>query len=151
MAGIIASLNIPLTALTAATVKTVAQLTAPTNQRLRIKEIGIFFDSTSTTPGSAQVLVVRQSTAGTMTSETPVAAESELTETLQATGQVNATAEPTITSTYQTFAVPVTSGLTYAFAPKEELFVGGGGRVGVQVKSPAGTTINAYGYILYEE
>jgi hypothetical protein len=154
MAGLIAYLNIPKTTLVAATAKTIAQLTAPTNQRLKILEIGVFFDSISTTPGSSQLRVIKQTSAGTMTAQAPVASEPELTETIQATGAVNASAEPTnagATAVIMTPAVPITSGLVYPFPPGQELYVGGAGRLGFEVTLPTGASASAYGYIKYEE
>lgn len=152
MAGIVATFNIPKTAMVANTAKTVLQILAPTNQRLRVLEYGIYFDSTSTTPGSAQLRILRQSTAGTTTTATPVPWENELTETLQASGGTNASAEPTPGSVLETPAIPITSGSVVPLGiPGQEMFIGGGTRLGFEVTIPAGAAANCYGYVKYEE
>ena len=154
MAGIIGTFVIPKLSMTAATAKTVLQVIAPTNQRLKVLEITVYFDSTSTTPGSARVRLLRQTTAGTVTAISPVAWENELTESLQATGGSNASAEPTNAgagAVVMDEAVPITSGFIYPFPQGQELFVGGGTRLGIEVTTPTGTTINCYGHVKYEE
>ena len=149
MAALQARLTLASTALTAATAKTVMQLTAPTNQRLKIQAISIFFDGTSTTGQPVQYRVLRQTTAGTMTTQPPVLIEPELTETIQATGQVNATVEPTAGAVLEVGAVHPQTGLTIFYPFGQEIIVGGGGRVGIELNAPAG--VNARGFIHYEE
>ncbi len=151
MAGIFATFNIPKTTLAAATAKTVLQMLAPTNQRLKILEWALFFDSTSTTPGSAQLRILRQSTAGTTSAATPVPFENELTETLQASGGTNATVEPTAGAVLMTPAVPITSGMMYPLPTGQELYVGGGTRLGFEVTLPTGASASVYGWVRYEE
>ena len=78
-------------ALTAATAKTIMQLVAASNHRVKLLEWGVYFDGTSTTAEPVQVRLLRQTTAGTMSSLTPTKNDDSLAETLQTTAQHTAT------------------------------------------------------------
>jgi hypothetical protein len=151
MAGLIAALNAPAIALTAATPKTVAMLTAPTNQALKIKEIRVTTDGATSTAVPVTVELGRPSSAGTFTSSTPLKRDTARSETVQATGGINASSEPTWTSViHESLYVPAYSGVYHYIVPFDnEILVAGGGRFGVRCTAPAG--VNASATIVYEE
>ena len=138
-------------ALSAATAKTVLQLTAPTNHRVKILGYGVFFDGTSTTAEPVEVVLQRQSTAGTMTSLTPAKLDDSLAETLQSTAQHTATAEPTSVSngTLDVIEVHPQQGYEKLYPLGQEPIIGGGDRVGIICTAPA--TVNVRAKLIFEE
>ena len=60
--GIAATSNV---ALSAATAKTVVQILAPSNHRVKITGWGVYFDGVSATAVPARVRLIRQASAGT--------------------------------------------------------------------------------------
>lgn len=136
-------------ALTAATAKTVLQLVAPTNQRLHLKGFGISFDGTSSSAEPVQVDILKQTTAGTMSSATPVKDGDPGSETLQATAQKNATSEPTAGDVLRRYEIhPQGGGYERVFEPGE-LCIPGGTRLGLRATAPA--NVNCVGFMSYEE
>lgn len=123
-------------ALVAATAKTVAQIVAPTNQSLAIHGISVTFDGTSNTAEPAIVEVLRQTTAGTMTARNPLKTKDTSTA-LQATGQVNATAEPTAGDVLRAFHIHPQAGAVIPLPLEREIVVAGGGRLGIRITAPA--------------
>ncbi len=148
MAGILAVAQTAEIALTAATAKTVLQLVAPANQRLKIKGWGVFFDGVSASAEPVQTRVLRQTTAGTMTSLTPVKLCAG-SETLQATAQHTATAEPTAGDVLDVVEVHPQSGYEKMIPLDQNWDVPGGGRVGIECTAPAGVNVRAK--IFFEE
>ena len=136
-------------ALAAATAKTVVQLTAPSNQRVKILGWGVYFDGTSTTAEPAQVTLSRQSTAGTMTSLTPVPLDDSLAETLQTTAQHTATVEPTTGAAIDMAEVHPQGGYEVIYPQGQERLVGGGDRVGLVCTAPANVNVRAK--LIFEE
>lgn len=150
MAGILANLYTPVeVALAAATAKTVLQIVAPTNQRLKVKRWGIYFDGTSSTNAPVQVSLVKQSTAGSGgTAQTPIMISAG-SETLQATGQYGCTSEPTTTAVQDVFEIHPQTGWQ-EFIPLDQDFpVLGGTRLGIVVT--ADNIVNCKAKIIYEE
>lgn len=135
-------------ALTAATAKTVLQIVAPANQRLKIKRWGVFFDGISSTAEPVQVRVLRQTTAGTMSALTPTKQDTHA-ETIQTTAQHTATAEPTAGDVLDMVEVHPQSGYEVILTPETYIKVGGGGRVGIEITAPA--IVNVRAKIVFEE
>lgn len=135
--------------LVAATAKTVVQLTAPANQRLKILGYGIYFDGTSTTAQPVEFRLMRQTSAGTGTAQAPVLEEKSLSETLQATGAVNFSVEPTYGDVLKAGTVHPQAGYEYPAPFGQEDVVQGGGRIGIVCQAPA--AVNIRGFVKYEE
>lgn len=150
MAATRISLNIPSTALTAATARTVGQLVAAANQRVKITGFGLSFDGVSTTAQPVQVRILRQTDAGTTSAGTITLLEKDLSSiTPQTTGRITATAEPTAGDVLRTFTIhPQTSYAEY-FPFGQEIMIQASGRVGIEVNAPAG--VNVRGWIQAEE
>ena len=154
MAALVSLVNLPSTPLAAGVAKTVLQLKAPTNQRLRILSIGLFCDGVTNSAVPVQIQYIRQSSPGTsLVSATPAPLEAELTETVQTTAQVGSQttqSEPGTTTVLQTFTIPAFMGQYEVIAsPGQEIIVPGGGYFGIVAKAAA--AVNVYGFIRFEE
>jgi hypothetical protein len=137
-------------ALSAATAKTVLQLVAPTNQRLRLTGFGISFDGTSSSAEPVNVELCVQSSAGTSSSATPVKDGDPGSETLQGTAIKNATVEPTTGNILRRYVFhPQGGGIERIFGFDEQINVPGGTRLGLRCTAPA--TVNVIGHMTYEE
>lgn len=142
MAGLICIAQTAEVALTSATAETVMQLVAPTNQRLKLKRWGVFFDGVSSSAAPVQVRLLRQTTAGTMSSLTPVKQVAG-SETVQATAQHTATAEPTASDVIDAAEVHPQSGYEVIIPFDMPIEVPGGGRIGIECTAPAGVNVRA--------
>lgn len=136
-------------ALSAATAKTVLQLVAPSNHRLKVLAWGVYFDGISGSAEPVQVRLIRQTTAGTMSALTPVKVDDSLAESLQATAQHTATAEPTAGDVLKGIEVHPQSGYEEHCPFGQEYIVGGGDRVGIECTAPA--TVNVRAWMRFEE
>lgn len=142
MAGIIGIAQTAEVALVAATAKTVIQLVAPANHRVKILGWGVFFDGVNTAAEPVQVAVVRQSTAGTMTSLSPVQVQ-PVSETIQTLAWHTATAEPTAGDTIDAVECHPQQGYEVKFPMGQEVIVAGSGRLGITCTAPAAVNVRA--------
>lgn len=121
--------------------KTVLQVVAAANDRLRISGWGISFKGTSATDVPVLVTMLRQTTAGTMSSGTAGTNISKKNngdpETVQTTVQVNATVEPTPGDIIENFEVHPQTGVYKYYPSGQELIIPNGGRLGFKVTSAA--------------
>lgn len=146
--GLIAR-NTSEVALSAATAKTIVQIVAPTNQRLKIKSWGVFFDGTSATAEPVVCELMRQTDAGTMSALTLVKDDPSFTETIQSTAQENATGEPTGSTVLERRNVHPQASYEKIYPFGQEKKVPGGGRLAIRCTAPAG--VNVIGEIAFEE
>lgn len=116
----------------AGSAKTVLQVKAPANQRIKVKGWGIFFDGQTVTGAPIIVKLVRQSSTGSMTALTPVK-RGVAAETIQATAQHSATAEPTAGDILDVLEIHPQSGYEVHFQKGNEIIIPGGGYLGIQV------------------
>lgn len=135
-------------ALVAATAKTIVQLVAPANHRVKVLGWGIFFDGVSVTAEPVQVRVLRQTTAGTMSALTPAQVR-PVAETIQATAQHTATVEPSAGDVLDIVEVHPQSGFEVKFPMGQEIVVAGAGRLGIECTAPANVNVRAK--IFFEE
>ncbi len=129
-------------ALVAATPKTVIQLIAASNHRVRVLGWGVFFDGVSATAEPVQVRLLRQSTAGTMSALTPVEMH-PADETMQTTASYGASAEPTAGDVLDCIECHPQGGYEKWFPPGYEVIVPGSGRLGLELTAPAGVNVRA--------
>lgn len=122
---------------TGTSAKTILQVVAAANHGLKIDEVSISFKGTSNTATPIKVDVLRQTTAGTMTSLTPVKDPDDSDETLQVTAQHTATAEPTAGDVLMSELVHPQQGYTWQAPFGREIKVGGGDRLAVRVTAAA--------------
>jgi len=136
---------------TGTSVKTLVQLLAAANQRVKVKEISISFDGTSNTATPIYVEVVRQTSAGTITNTTTLRkVDPDFTETLQTTCKDTATAEPTDSGDVpMAELVHPQTGFLWQAPFAGELKIPGGGRLGVRVTAAA--NVNASVRVVGEE
>jgi len=141
--------NTAAVALAAATEKTAIQLNAPTNQRLKITRVGMFFDGASTTAVPVRCKLILVTTAGTNTALTLAKQVSSDSETIQTTAGENASAEGTNSTLLDEWLVHPQMGLDLTYAFGQEKIVAGGGRVALKFTAPA--VVNVLAKIEFEE
>ena len=135
---------------TGTALRTVLQLLAPANHRLRLLEAGISFHGIVNTNEPITVDLIRQTTAGSGgTGLTPVKLDDSLSETLQTTALHTITTEPTAGDVLMTWAVHPQTGLIYQVPQGQEIKIGGGDRLGLRVL--AGASVNCDAYLKFEE
>lgn len=123
---------------TGTSAKTILQVKALSNHRIHVKEWGISFEGTSNSAAPIQVRLLRQTSAGTMTSLTVVKGNAGDDETLQVTAQHTATVEPSPSDVIDSVLVHPQTGYTWQAPYGEEIPVVGGGYLGIEVTAPAG-------------
>lgn len=128
MAGVRGRANTAQVA-TGTSAKTILQLVAASNHRIVVPRITVSFEGVTSTDAPIQVVVMRQSTAGTMSSLTLTKDNDSDDETLQTTAQHTATVEPTSGDILETQLIHPQGGRG-VFGP---FVVKGGGRLGVVV------------------
>lgn len=123
--------------------KTIMQLVAASNHRIIVSKIVVSFEGVTATDAPIQVRVLRQTTAGTMSSLTPVKDSDSDDETLQTTAQHTATVEPTAGDVLESQLVHPQSSRVFV----GPYIVKGGGRLGVEVTSGVNIDciVSAYG------
>ena len=141
--------NSAAVALAAATEKSLVQVNAPANQRLKIQRVGIFFDGASTTAVPVLVKLILVTTAGTSTALTLNKLVSSDSETIQSTAGENHTVEGANGTLLDQWLIHPQQGLDLTYAFGQEKFVVGGGRVAIKCTAPA--VVNARAKIDFEE
>jgi len=136
-------------ALVAATIETLIQLVAAANHRVKVLGWGIFFDGVSTTAEPVEVVLARQTTAGTASALTLVKMDDSIADTLLTTAQQDFTVEPTTTDVLAVVEVHPQQGYQIMYALGQEPIIGGGDRLGLRATAPA--AVNARAVIYFEE
>jgi hypothetical protein len=140
MAGVLFHGNsTPVASTTSA--KTLIQLVAAANVRVKVLEWSVSFAGTSNTATPVQVDIVRQSDAGTSSALTLVKNNESDGETLQTTALQTITAEPTTGSTVMTEEVHPQTGYTWQAPFGREIIIKGGNRAGLRVTAGASVTV----------
>ncbi len=125
-------------ALTAATAKTVLQLLAASGVRVALQAVTITFDGTSGSATPVVVQLVRQTGAGTASARNPVKKDSDVSTSLQVTGQKSFSAEPTSDDAIlATWHVHPQAGMSLSLPMPGEFIIPGAGRVGLKINAPA--------------
>ncbi len=123
---------------TGTSVKTLVQIVAASNHRTLVDEIHIAFEGTTSTDAPIFVRILKQTTAGTMSSLTLVKKCAGDDETLQTTALHTATVEPTAGDVYFSTFVHPQGGRLSLVLPREKAFqIVGGQRLGVEVTASA--------------
>ena len=149
MAGIIAR-AVCAELLSTTSTKTIIQLVAPTNQRLKILQWGISFKGTTTGDAPIKVDLVEQSTAGTSSALTCYREPDGGAETVQGAAREAVTVEPTLVAVLESHEVHPQGGSFDWVAPQNgPIMMAGGKRIGIRVT--AGVSVNTVAYFRYEE
>jgi len=147
MAGLKCTVITVEVALVAATAKTVLQLVAPTNQRLVVNQIGVFFDGVSAANEPVVVGLYRNTSAGTMSALTPVKVDALGSEVIQSTAQFSATVEPVLGDLIDSWEIHPQAGLDIFLPLGQEIVIPGGGRLGLACTAPQGVNVlSKFGY-----
>ena len=149
MAAITFSLPYKDVALAAATAKTVAMVTAPANQRVVIEEIHVGFDGTTANNTPVLIELCSFSTAGTFTAGTPIKLESSLSETIQSTTGINASVEPTLSTTIKQWRVHPQGNYEKTMILNVKVIIPGGGKFGIRLT--AAQIVNVTGFLTCTE
>ncbi|GAC1302556.1 MAG: hypothetical protein NVSMB14_11660 [Isosphaeraceae bacterium] len=150
MSALISYVNLPSTVLAAGVAKTVLQVKAPANQRVKVLSVGLYFDGVVASAVPCQVQIMRQATVATGTVASPTPIEPELTETIQTTALSNATVEPTYGPILETITIPTFMGQYEVVAAQgQEIIIGGGQWLGIVCSAPA--AVNVRGFMKIEE
>lgn len=141
--------NTAAVALSAATEKSAVQVNAPTNQRVKMLALGMFFDGASTTAVPVRVKLIYVTTAGTSTSLTLNKRVTSDSETIQSTAGENHSAEGTNGAIIDEWLIHPQMGLDKTYAFGQERIIVGGGRAAVKCTAPA--TVNVIAKLDCEE
>lgn len=141
-------------ALSAATAKTVLNVIPATNAPLRIVEVGVSFDGTSTTdtPIVVELCASTQATAGTKTTQAPVQIRGPL-RTVQAAGARSYSAEPTVLTTLKRWRIHPQAGILYLLPLGREIeaYDVASATKGLCLRVTSAQSMNVQGYIEFEE
>lgn len=124
--------DVPAAIVTGTAVKTMAQLLAATNQRVKVGELSMSFNGTSNTNAPIYVEAVVQTSAGTFSNTTTLVKEdAAYGETIQTVGKDTASAEPTDSGAVKLaeYVHPQT-GFLWQAPYAQEIIVVGAGRLG---------------------
>lgn len=137
-------------ALSAATAKTILGVVAGSGIACRATEIGVSFDGVSSIAEPVTVELCRGdgSGAGTSTSQTPAQVRGA-TRTVQCSGARNYSAEPTTLTVLKRWLVHPQTGAMFQLPLGREVEHTGAGGLFLRLTAPA--TVNAQGYIEFEE
>ncbi len=121
--------------------KTILQLVAATNVRVKVREWSFSFIGTSNTAQPIRCQLMTQTDAGTMSSLTLKKKISTDSETLQTTAQHTATSEPTTGTAFKAEEVHPQTGYTWQAPFGGEEVIVGGARLGFVVTAGATTSV----------
>lgn len=128
------------------TAKTVATISAPSNQRVKIKGLSVFGKGTSNTdsPVKVELMTYASISGGTAGSVTTSKQDGDMGETLQSTIAGNYSAEPSYTTpvTVQTWEVHPQTGLAVYFPLHDEIVLKGGTGFAVRLTSVQNETMS---------
>lgn len=137
-------------ALVANTEKTVLRMVTPgSNQLVKFKGWGIYFDGAVSTDEPVAIWVRYQATDGTFTAQAAQKVWPSLSETIQSTGGRNASAEPTSSGVLYARNVHPQSGYEYTAPYGREDLIPGGKGLGIVCRSC--TALNCYPWMRCEE
>lgn len=148
MAGVFATFVTGEVALTGGTARTVLQIANAANHRAKVLSFSVGFDGTSGTAEPVLVEVLRQSTAGTMSSLTGLKINSDDGEAIQTTSQHSATgADPTAGDVIFKKEVHPQGGYEKVFPFGQEIPLGGATaaatRLAIKCTAPANVNVVA--------
>jgi non-ribosomal peptide synthetase component E (peptide arylation enzyme) len=120
-------------ALAVTTNKTILQIAAPANQRVAVQQITVSFDGTTNTNTPVQVMVYRQTSAGTTSSPTATIRkkDNDIATAVQTTVADGFTAEPSYGDQHWICFIHPQTGVIYPLPIPGEIILAGGGRLGV--------------------
>jgi hypothetical protein len=136
-------------ALSAATAKTVIEVTAAANHRAVIKKIHLWFKGVSVTDESVTVDLIRIATTGTGSAGTPVKRDPDMPETLAVDFKHTFTVEPTGVTVLETFSIHPQSGYAEVLPIEWPIPIPGGDLWGI--RCTADNAVSVIANVLGEE
>jgi hypothetical protein len=137
----------------ASSAKTVFTISAPAQQRLKVKGVEIFGKGTSNTdtPAKIELMTYASISGGTAGSVTTSKVDGDMGETVQATIAGNYSAEPTYTTgvTVRTWEVHPQTGLVLYFPMHDEIKIKGGAGFALRATQAQSDTFSFT--VVYEE
>lgn len=124
--------------------KTLLQITAPANQRVRIRELSVSFQGVSNTAAPVNVLLMIQ-TGGTASTGTLAPLDGDIAETIQTAGKITFTVEPAYSTVLGEYNVHPQTGIVIPL----DITLKGGQIAGITVL--AGATVPVSAYLKIEE
>jgi hypothetical protein len=151
MAGLIYEVDIPANALVANTPAVVGFITAPANQRVRIKAFGFFFDGAINSAIPVELKFSRPTTGTFTPGGFPIKTEPGLPEPVQSVVGLAASVQPTLSAAivYKTITLHPQLGYEYIAPLGEEEQIAGG--TTWCVSATAQQAVNIRGYFRAEE
>lgn len=134
-------------ALSAGVRKTPITVIAAASHRVKIKGVEVFFKGTSATDTPVKIEIYRFSADGTGSAGTLYVNDENDAETIQTTGKVNYSADPTLGNIIKTWEVHPQTGLIVYFPLGEELVIKGGNKLGVACTAAQSQTVSVNLYI----
>lgn len=129
---------------TGTSAKTVVQIVAAANHRIKVDRWGIAFKGVAPTDAPIKVRLLRQTDAGTTSALTPVKNNPGDDEALQVTARHTATAEPTAGDVLETVEAHPQAGYEVILPLTQEIIVPGGTRLGIEVTATVSTSCVAW-------
>lgn len=131
--------------------KTIVQITAAPNHRVRVYSLDLYFDGTQNSAIPIECRYGWITTAGTLATGSFAPLDSSATETFQTQVGINATAEPTYLNYLKTFTIHPQTGMTTIFdeISRSAPTLGGGKIFGVVLTAQA--AVNVRGSLEIEE
>jgi len=117
--------------------KTVLTVTAPTNWQVKLLGFSISFDGTSVVEKPVEVRLYRLTADIVGTPVAPVAL-GNIQETVQTSGNSDATAEPTLGTLLESYDIHPQAGYEVKYPKGEEIIIPPDGMVGITVLAAAG-------------
>ncbi len=136
MAGVGFYMTVAEIALSAATAKTIIEVTAGASHRARIDHIGFFFDGTAVTNEPVVVELIRIGTGGTGTAGAPVLLDPDMSETLQVDFVSNLSVEPTGITVLKTWNIHPQSGYEVILPLTRPIWLPGSDLIGIRCTAP---------------
>lgn len=136
----------------ASAAKTILQVATPSTREIRVFYWNVSFDGKITeTP--VRVQLMRQTTAGTMSSRTPSKVSPSGVAAALCTAAHSASAEPTASDILEDLYVTENNGLIPpTYADGRDIEIAASSRIGIKITAPSGiTTFNALATLWWEE
>jgi hypothetical protein len=127
--------------------KTPITVIAAANHRVKIKGIEVFFKGVSPTDTPVKISFYRFSSDGTGSTGTLYLQDENAGETIQTTGKISYTAEPTLGNIFKIWEIHPQTGLVVYFPPGEEIIIKGGNKMGIQCTAAQGQTVSINLYL----
>jgi hypothetical protein len=141
MAGVFFTQNTGEVSLSAATAKTIWELTAASNHRVLIHELLLFFKGTTVGNEPVTVELTRFAATGTGSSGTSQKKDPDYSETIQASFKYNDTVEPSSQTALKTWYIHPQSGMIYPLPINRLWPVPGGDLVGIRCTADDAVTV----------